>query len=223
MRGGVDGVGRRVLVGQGQESVRQVGAGRGGPGVQVGMLGVLRATHRQRRDHRHEGRREAGRDGRGAAATGNGRRASRARRRSRRASGRGTEASEVEATPGLYGRGSGPVGRSSEPGGRGTGAPAPATDVSGDREGGSVAGGRRTGTPVPMRRIRWSPVRRLGGARRRGRRPSSGASGAGTSARAGPGRVDLEERARPGDDRVGGDLFADGRQTGDRQSLVAPA
>ena len=42
------------------------------------------------------------------------------------------------------------------------------------------------------------------------------------SARRAPGRVDLEQGARPGDRRVGGPLVADRDEPGDRQPVLAP-
>ena len=60
---------RGVLVREGEEPIGEGQAGLVRPGVQVRVLDVLRATHRERRDHRHQRGAQAGGDGRGAAAT----------------------------------------------------------------------------------------------------------------------------------------------------------
>ena len=71
-RGSKPGIRRRVLIGQLQEPTVQTTTGRGGPGVQVRVLRVARASLGQRRNHRDERRTEAGGDGRCAATTGDG-------------------------------------------------------------------------------------------------------------------------------------------------------
>ena len=60
---------RGILVREGEEPVGERQPGLVRPGVQVGVLDVLRATHRQRRHHRHQRGAETGGDRRGAPAT----------------------------------------------------------------------------------------------------------------------------------------------------------
>ena len=108
-------------------------------------------------------------------------------------------------------------------GGRGTGAPAPNRDDVASGVGGRRRPGRRAETPVPARRCGGSPVRR----RVRtplveaGDRPAPRAVLEGQR-EARSRRVDLEEGPRPADHRIGRGLLADDRETGDRESLVAP-
>ena len=129
-RGREPGVGGRILVGQRQEPIREGRGTMAGPGQEIGMLGVLRASLGQRGDHRHEAGAQTGRDGRGAAAAGDRLRGA-SLRRSRRGSGHGTGSIGVSLTRTIVGP---PDARraaacqASERGERGTGAPAPPTD-----------------------------------------------------------------------------------------------
>ena len=171
--------------------------------MEVGVLGVLRAALGQGRDHRHEARRQAGRDRRGAAAAGHRRRRSERVDEPARGSGRGSDRRADVSTHDCTGqrvakrwrrarlhrdRRRQRAGRRSR-GGRGTGAPAPKPDdVTGGRGRRPRQSGRRClGDPSPrtpmlmVRRVR----RRGAGPLRRGRSPSSGAIGAGRSATAG--------------------------------------
>jgi hypothetical protein len=47
-------VGRGVVVGESQEALREGGPGRVRPGMELGVLGVLRPAHRQGGDHRDQ-------------------------------------------------------------------------------------------------------------------------------------------------------------------------
>ena len=64
---GVARVRGRIVVGEREELIRQRTARLVGPGQEVGVLRVPRATHRERGDHRDERRAEARRHRRGAA------------------------------------------------------------------------------------------------------------------------------------------------------------
>ena len=71
-RGREPGIGRRVLIGQLQETTVQAKTGRSGPGVQLRVLRVAWASFGQRRDHRDKRRAETGGDRRCAATAGDG-------------------------------------------------------------------------------------------------------------------------------------------------------
>ena len=79
-RGAEAGVRGGILVGKGEELVRQRTAPVVGPGQEVGVLLVLRASHRQRGDHRDQRGTETRRDRRGAPPTRDRRVRTRARR-----------------------------------------------------------------------------------------------------------------------------------------------
>ena len=106
--------------------------------------------------------------------------------------------------------------------GRGTGAPAPETDGGRLVVGGPPSTGRRAETPVPARRVGVRDQARGADALvEAGDRPAPRAvlerQGEPRSR-----RVDLEQRPRAADHGIGRGLLADDRETGDRESLVAP-
>ncbi len=203
-RGTEPGVGLGVLVGEGQEPIREREAGLGRPGVEVGVLGVLRAALRT-------GPRPSPRDsprarpptaealpppGTGAADPSAAMNPSSVRSRKR-------DPAVVWSIPRLYGCGSASVTtrsdraahgfladtphRRSHRVGAGAGAvparPPRATDMPDARREGPASGPAPRGpqSPAPML---WSVRPRGAGPLRRGRSPSSGAIGAGRSATA---------------------------------------